>query len=306
MKTPTAQDYNLLVTRMRTTEDWLLLAIFAGLWIFVAFLFLFCRMKRHRDVKADLDSKLPNLKSASATAGAAVEGKTRDLAAKKGTAGEAAAATALEDAKKALANAEGEENAAQENLRKAYSLVGVAWVAVLLGLAVLLVAVFHEFGSMWNLAVDACAWILSARSHFFIILAWLLPAIYLVFVLRFSPESAEPNETARTRYVDAVKTLITASGLTIAIVVATSLKPDHPTPLWIETVRRSVLCFAVCITCSVITLFVLSFLYDRADKREVRSGELFPAVLFAWIALATFFWGFIDLVRLTYLLPLNH
>jgi hypothetical protein len=99
-----------------------------------------------------------------------------------------------------------------------------------------------------------------------------------------------------------MKTLITSSGLTIGVVISTSLKPTTALPGWTETIRYSVVALAIYIGCSVTTLFILSYLYDKAGPKEVSSKELLLAIPFAYFTLVTFFLGFIHMVHLTYLL----
>jgi hypothetical protein len=52
----------------------------------------------------------------------------------------------------------------------------------------------------------------------------------------------------------------------------------------------------------VTTLFILSYLYDKAGTKVVSWKGLLLAIPFAYFALVTFFLGFIHMVHLTYLL----
>lgn len=138
--------------------------------------------------------------------------------------------------------------------------------------------------------------------HLAVILAWIGPGIYLLAVVFLTYENKNVSDPTRNKYLDAVKTLITAAGLTIAIVISTSLKPEHAPPGWVATVRDAVVALSTSMGFSVVTLFLLSFLYDRAVARTLRLTESVTVVPFFYLALAKFLLGFIYMVRLTYLL----
>jgi hypothetical protein len=129
--------------------------------------------------------------------------------------------------------------------------------------------------------------------------AWVLPALYIAAILFFTSEEDRTDDTQRARYLDSVKTLVTAAGLTIGVVISTALKPENAPSGWAETIRSGVIALAISIGCSVVTLFMLSILYDRAGNKVLKRREFLMVAPFMYFALAMFFTGFIYMVQLT-------
>jgi hypothetical protein len=138
---------------------------------------------------------------------------------------------------------------------------------------------------------------------------FIVPGIYMLAVLVAAKRGTKGNDSSRTNYLDAMKTLIAASGLTVGIISAT-LKQNDSSPDWIATVRHAAFALAVCMGCSVTTLFSLSILYDMARSKDASTVTVNPVqwwrlalfvIPFAYPALVSFFLGFAFLVHLTYL-----
>ena len=111
-------------------------------------------------------------------------------------------------------------------------------------------------------------------------------------------------------YVDAAKTFLTASGVAVAIVVA-SLGGKFSPPLWI--VQRSVTGLVTCVVFAPITVLVLYRLYERARSRhqaaeprdphsqgELTRLELAFLLLMAYITAEGFILGFLHLARIPF------
>lgn len=138
--------------------------------------------------------------------------------------------------------------------------------------------------------------------HWAAIAAWVGPGLYVFAVVFLTTENQNASDPTRNKYLDAMKTLITAAGLTIAIVISTSLKPENAPLGWVGTVRDAVVALSTAMGFAVVTLFLLSFFYDRAVARTLTKIERFIVAPFFYFALVQFLLGFIYMVRLTYLL----
>jgi hypothetical protein len=129
--------------------------------------------------------------------------------------------------------------------------------------------------------------------------AWVSPALYIAAMLFFTSEEDRTDDTQRARNLDSVKTLVTAAGLTIGVVISTALKPENAPSGWTETIRSGVIALAVSIGCSVVTLFMLSVLYDIVGDKVLKRRQFLMVAPFMYFALAMFFTGFIYVVQLT-------
>lgn len=106
-------------------------------------------------------------------------------------------------------------------------------------------------------------------------------------------------------YTEAAKTLLTSSGIAVAIVVA-GLGGKVVLPMWM--LRRSIVSLIACILCSVAFIVVLSRWWEVAASREGRDQEqgrltwfeLALALAFADAAISAFFLGFLYLARIVY------
>lgn len=109
-----------------------------------------------------------------------------------------------------------------------------------------------------------------------------------------------------TIYNDAAKTIITASGIAVAIVAA-GIGGRLAAPFWI--LQRAVVCLIVCILSSVMFMIAMARGWERASSRETNQSEnpfdqgrlswleLLTILFFGDLALSSFFLGFIYLGR---------
>ncbi len=112
------------------------------------------------------------------------------------------------------------------------------------------------------------------------------------------------SEKGRAMYVEAGKTLITASGVAVAIVVS-ALGGRFSPPIWM--VQRSVVALIICIVSSFLTILALNRGYERAASRseEQEEGQLTRLELIlilapAYAALVSFLLGFLYLGRIAF------
>lgn len=131
---------------------------------------------------------------------------------------------------------------------------------------------------------------------------WILPGAIMAVILAISiRQPSVPEENSRTNYIDAMKTLITAAGLTVGFITA-NLKPSGLPQPWIDALKVSTISLVGCVVCAVTTLFAISILYDYArSKNKVVHWAflLFFALPEAYFAVAFFFSGFINLIQLS-------
>jgi hypothetical protein len=126
----------------------------------------------------------------------------------------------------------------------------------------------------------------------------LFPLVYVFAVFAISGGTTA-DAASRTNYLDALKTMITASGIAIAVVSA-GLQPKLNLP--VELLQRAVFCLVVSIVMSVVTMFVLSFFYDIAGTygATVPSKRLILALGSGYFALVGFLLGFAYLARIPF------
>jgi hypothetical protein len=105
-------------------------------------------------------------------------------------------------------------------------------------------------------------------------------------------------------YVDVGKTLITASGIAVAIIVS-GLAGKISLPAWM--LRRSVVALIICIVFSILTILALTRSYERARSRSgehsegtLTDFELLIILLLADVGLTAFLWGFLYLGRIVF------
>jgi hypothetical protein len=143
---------------------------------------------------------------------------------------------------------------------------------------------------------------LEIISKLAVALAFVLPLLYVIQV--GSPAKTgtalRPDERSRANYFDALRTLVTAAGVAIAIVAA-GLQQKFVAPTWI--LKTAAGCLALCVMFSVSTMLVMSRVYEKArtDGRRPATGrELTPVLVLGYGALVTFLLGFIHLALLTF------
>jgi hypothetical protein len=125
------------------------------------------------------------------------------------------------------------------------------------------------------------------------------------FYLAFRHDMRWVRPRSLAVYTEAAKTLLTSSGIAVAIVVA-GLQGKFSPPMWM--LRRSIVSLITCIVCSVAFIVVLGRWWETASSRdggETEQGrlswfELTVALLFADAALSSFFLGFLYLGRIVF------
>jgi hypothetical protein len=131
-----------------------------------------------------------------------------------------------------------------------------------------------------------------------ILVLCLLYALFVWWVDRQPGSTA--NEDSRANYLESLKTMVEAAGVSIAVLAAL-LAREHFSAVWI--VGRAIVSLTICVVLSVAAMFTLSALYDKS--RSVGLDQTVP-MKFLWLpltlacgALFTFLLGFAYLARLT-------
>ena len=117
------------------------------------------------------------------------------------------------------------------------------------------------------------------------------------------------TDTSREMYVDVVKTLITASGIGVALVASASGRALDSIAKF--SARVGVVSLIVCISASLVTMLALTRGHERARSRNIEAGrsgeegqlldfELLFILIPGGIALASFLVGILFLGRVTF------
>jgi hypothetical protein len=113
-------------------------------------------------------------------------------------------------------------------------------------------------------------------------------------------------------YVDAAKTLITASGIAVALLASSVVSSARTTnPLVAFSAKVAVVCLISCVCLSLVVILALLRGFERAQSRyidkggkagqgELSSGELLFILIPSSIALSCFLVGFLFLGRITF------
>ncbi len=119
------------------------------------------------------------------------------------------------------------------------------------------------------------------------------------------------TEASRTMYVDVAKTLITASGIAVALMASSSAPARAVDPIVRTSARIGVIALILCICTSLITILALTRGHERARSRNIESGrggeegqltdtELLFILIPSWIALSSFLAGALFLGRIAF------
>lgn len=152
------------------------------------------------------------------------------------------------------------------------------------------VAVLHHIG--WP--IDWCT-----LPHIASAALVLFPLVYVIAV-GASSKGTSADQASRTAYLDALKTMITASGVAIAVVSA-GLQPRFSVP--VDILKWAVGCLIVSIVASVVTMFILSYFYDVAGASggaTVPFKRLVWALASAYVAITGFLLGFSYLAQIPF------
>jgi hypothetical protein len=119
------------------------------------------------------------------------------------------------------------------------------------------------------------------------------------------------TEASRTMYVDVAKTLITASGIAVALVASSSAPLRAVDAIVKISARTGVISLVLCICTSLITILALTRGHERARSRNLDSGkgaeegqltdsELLFILIPSWVALSSFLVGALFLGRIAF------
>ena len=120
------------------------------------------------------------------------------------------------------------------------------------------------------------------------------------------------TEASRSMYVDVAKTMITASGIAVALVASSSFTSLRQVDAIVKSSARiGVVSLVVCLCSSLATIIALTRGHERARSRNIEGGhggeegqltdtELGFILIPAWIALSSFLVGALFLGRITF------
>lgn len=119
------------------------------------------------------------------------------------------------------------------------------------------------------------------------------------------------SDTSRAMYVDVAKTLITASGIAVALLASSSSSARAADSAAKISAQAGVISLIACICFSLVTMLALTRGYEQAKSRHWESGgtgeqgqltnnELLWIVLPGYFALASFIVGLLFLGRVTF------
>jgi hypothetical protein len=128
------------------------------------------------------------------------------------------------------------------------------------------------------------------------VLALAVPAVYVFLVGKtaHTSQGVKADEATRSRYFEAVKTLVTAAGVAIAILAA-GLRQSSSSPTGI--LRYAALSLVFCVVLSACTMLEMSRVYERASGASLKLEQLWSVLVLGYLALVTFLLGFLFLAR---------
>jgi hypothetical protein len=120
------------------------------------------------------------------------------------------------------------------------------------------------------------------------------------------------SDTSRNMYVDAAKTLITASGIAVALLASSTVASERVTSNLVAfSAKVAVVCLISCVCLSLIVILALMRGFERAQSRHIESGgqtgqgklnsiELLFILIPAGVGLSCFLVGFVFLGRIAF------
>jgi hypothetical protein len=119
------------------------------------------------------------------------------------------------------------------------------------------------------------------------------------------------SEASRAMYVDVAKTLITASGIAVALVASSSAPLRTVDAVVKISGRIGVVSLVLCICTSLMAMLSLTRSHERARARNLEAGkggnegqltntELLFTLVSSWLALSSFLVGALFLGRITF------
>ena len=155
---------------------------------------------------------------------------------------------------------------------------------------------------------------ISAMAHLFYSFVVIVIVVSAIFVWTFWRDAKGrqwnyTTDTSREMYVDVVKTLITASGIGVALVASASARALDDIAKF--SMRAGVVTLIICICASLVTMLALTRGHERARSRNIEAGnsgeegqlldfELLLILIPGGVALASFLVGLLFLGRITF------
>lgn len=149
--------------------------------------------------------------------------------------------------------------------------------------------------------------------YFLVALAVVCPAIFFWTFWRDAKKRQwnYTTDASRTMYVDVAKTLITASGIAVALVASSSAPMRSVDVIVRISARGGVISLVLCLCTSLITMLSLSRGHERARARNLQAGkggnegqltdsELLFTLIPSWLALSSFLVGALFLGRIAF------
>jgi hypothetical protein len=151
----------------------------------------------------------------------------------------------------------------------------------------------------------------------FYVLVFIMAVVPMLFVWTVWHEAKTrgwdwTSDQSRNMYVDAAKTLITASGIAVALLASSTVASVRATNNIVAfSAKVAVVCLISCVCLSLIVILALMRGFERAQSRHIEAGgragegklnsaELLFIVIPGGAALSCFLVGFVFLGRITF------
>jgi hypothetical protein len=152
---------------------------------------------------------------------------------------------------------------------------------------------------------------MACLFYLIIFIAVVGPAIFMWSFWRYAKQRQwnYTTDASRAMYVDVAKTLITASGIAVALVAVAFARASDEVAKF--SARVGVISLIVCISAALVTILALSRGHEMARSRNIEAGkggdegqlsdfELLCILVPGWIALSSFLVGLLFLGRITF------
>ena len=153
-----------------------------------------------------------------------------------------------------------------------------------------------------------------ACLFYFVVATVVIVPAYFIWTFWRDAKAREWNwttEASRTMYVDVAKTMVTASGIAVALVASSSAPVRTVDAIVRVSARTGVVSLVLCLCTSLITMIALTHGHERARSRNLDAGrggeegqltdsELRLILIPAWIALSSFLVGALFLGRIAF------
>ena len=157
----------------------------------------------------------------------------------------------------------------------------------------------------------------SYSTYLFYSVVFVFAVVPLLFAYSFWYEARTKgwnwsSESSKSMYVDVGKTLITASGVAVALLASLALSSTKSADrVLVSSAKIAVFCLISCVCLSIVMILALVRGFERAQSRHVASGgrpgqgqllpiELLFIIIPGGLGLACFLVGFAFLGRITF------